>query len=563
MRGIVRLAVWWGSVVGLILWAEALGQGNKANLIPAAEELDRLNLRLEWSLQLPIEVNRDAITQFQTIDDQIFIQTRTGLFFALSARTGLIQWQKQLGNGDYTVTYPVAANAEYVFVTHVTKLYAFHRFTGTSEFEVDMGSGPTAGLAADNTGVYCVLGMRSGNSAAHRIVVYNLTTPITVPEQQRKGGIDPTRPWLKEENARPLDELMRRYTPRTHTTVTQEEIPIVRLHAPSLAEPIGGYTGSRTPSLSPLPRITPPYTLSNENYTPSLNPLPSLRQPYHLRNEASKYLQSTPSIGTIPPSVAAALALTDLRPQPIRPPVRWEYGLRGRVEYAPLITPQRVWVFLSPRFAYAFNKKDRTIELYDRMTDEFTAAPVQADTTLYIPISHALMAVDGQRGGVDSGVELIWRTPLPGTNNHSPYVTDRYVFASGDETGIVCLDRRTGRILWQSDPQIDSVIAANEEFVYARDQVGNLHIFDIGQSNDPLTGRVRPLASMTFRDYDVSAINTTTDRIYLVTRSGLVLCLRDKAAKYNRPVRIWPAVQANPRLTKDDKNKTMPVENKK
>lgn len=522
--------------------------------LPSVSALDRLNLRAEWSLQLPMEINRDAIMQAQTIDEQLFVQTRTGLFFAIDSRTGQIQWQKQLGNGGYSVMHPAAANERLVFVTFVTKLYAFHRYTGNVEFEIDLGSGPTAGLAADDTGVYCVLGMRTGNSAAHRITVYNLLNPIPVPSQQRVGPIDPQRPWIKDAYGSPVDEVMKRYAPGTRPANGGEPIPVIRPYSLSNTEPTGGYTGSRTPSLSPLPRITPPYTLTNENYTPSLNALPSLRQPYQLRTESSKYIQSTPSIGTIPPSVAAALALTDLRPKPIQPSIRWEYGLRGRIEYPPLLTQRRVWVFLSPQYAYAFNKKDRTLELTDRLVDNITAAPVQAENTIYIPTANALLAVNGELGGTDSGLELLWRTPIPGRNNHSPFITNKYVYVSGDETGVICLDRRTGQVLWQSDKDVDTVFAANEEFVYTRDRVGNLLVFDAGRPTDPFRRRSLPLAELEAGDYNLVITNTVSDRVYLATKGGTILCMRDKAPKYAAPVRVWPTPLIKPAPLKEGQN---------
>lgn len=539
MAGVVRLLSLAMATGGMLTMAVVYGQERGTLLPPAPQALDLLNLRLEWSVRLPMEVNRDAISQFQTIDDQIFIQTRTGLLFALDARSGQIQWQKQLGNGGFTATQPLAANKSFVFVTHLTRLYAFHRYSGVSEFEVDMGSNASAGLAADESGVYCILGLRSGNSAAYRLTVYNLLSPIRIAEKQRIGPIDPANPQLKDQTPRPLDDLMRRYAPRT-IEMASEEIPLLRRTVPNLAEPVGGYSGSRTPSLSILPRITPPYTLTNENYTPSLNVLPSLRQPYRLRDEASKYLQRTPSIGTIPPSVAAALALTDLRPQPIQPPVRWEYGLRGRIEYPALLTPQRVWIFADPRYLYALNKRDRTLEVSDSFSEHFTAAPVHAAGTLYIPIARALLAVDAARGSTASGVDLLWRTPLPGDNNHSPLVTQKYVYVSGYQTGVICLQRSDGRVLWRSDASIDTVVAANDEFVYARDSLGNLHVFSAGPFGQAREEPTRPLASLPARDFDTTAINTVSDRLYLVHHSGLIVCLRNKDAKYRLPVPVWP-----------------------
>src|SRR5438094_6226610 len=129
-------------------------------LPPDKAALERLNLRIEWTLYLPVEGRRDVIELIQTFDDQLFIQTRTGLVIAVDARTGKTLWSAALGNGGFTNVYPVAVNSQFVFVANVTKLYAFYRYSGVVEFISELGTTPTAGLAADDTGVYATLATR-------------------------------------------------------------------------------------------------------------------------------------------------------------------------------------------------------------------------------------------------------------------------------------------------------------------------------------------------------------------------------------------------------------------
>src|SRR5262249_790382 len=136
---------------------------------PDKSALARLNLKIEWTAYVPVEGRRDSLTHIQTIDDQIFIQTPTRLLIPPDLPTGRLQWVAQLGNGDYVTTYPVAANAEYVYAANVTKLYAFHRYSGVTEFVADLGSPPTAGLAADDFGIYVVLGVKTGAAGSHRL----------------------------------------------------------------------------------------------------------------------------------------------------------------------------------------------------------------------------------------------------------------------------------------------------------------------------------------------------------------------------------------------------------
>src|SRR5689334_16052659 len=192
--------------------AQTTGVYSKA-VPPDKAALERLNLKIEWSAYVPVEGRRDTLTQIQTFDDQIFVQTRTGMIIAGDALTGRIQWSAQLGNGGYANTYPVAVNSEYVFVAHVTKLHAFHRYSGVVEFVADMSSPPTTGLAADESGVYCVLGMRTGSSGAHRLTVFDLPRPIAVPTapKERPGPNQP--PVVDPKAMNPVDNLLSRYAP--------------------------------------------------------------------------------------------------------------------------------------------------------------------------------------------------------------------------------------------------------------------------------------------------------------------------------------------------------------
>src|SRR5439155_2999516 len=168
--------------------------------------------------------------------------------------------------------------------------------------------------------------------------------------------------------------------------------------------PTGGMTGSRSPSLAAMPRITPPYTMEGMPNSPSLNSLPSLRQPYRMRNDYQKDIQQTPSLGTIPPSVAAALALTDLRPRGVEPPVRWEYGLTSRILYPLVLAPYRVWAVTDDRTMTAISKVDKGIQVVQRLADPVAATPSQGGTVGYFPIADgSVLAVELTLGNVTGG----------------------------------------------------------------------------------------------------------------------------------------------------------------
>ena len=304
---------------------------------PDKAALDRLNLKMEWSLYLPVNGQRDSIESVQTFDDQIFVQTRTGQLAAIDARTGKIQWSTTLGNGGYANVYPVAVNANFVYVAHVTRLYSFYRYSGVAEFSTDLGTPPTAGLAVDNEAIYATLATRPNSAGVERIARFDIPTPIEMPD----ATINAAKEFDKGKRmTNPVDELGKRYPIATGTPPRNDSVLESRSSGSRREVPVGGMSGSKTPSLAVVTRMSPPYFREGGASAPSLVVMRSLRQPYRLKGETAGIMQQTPSISTIPPSVAAALALGDLRPQGIKPRLRWEYGMTHGLAFRLTMTPR-------------------------------------------------------------------------------------------------------------------------------------------------------------------------------------------------------------------------------
>ncbi len=566
------------AVAGLVFVVTDFASAQQNNVYskavpPEKAALDRLNLRTEWTAVVPVEGNRDTLAQVQTIDDQVFVQTRAGLLVAIDALTGRVQWAARLGNGSYGNAYPVAANANFVFCAHVTKLYAFYRYTGVTEFVAELGTPPTTGLACDDQSVFCVLGMRPGNAGAHRVAVFDMPRAITVNEPV-KGPIDPLAQGAKKTATNPVDDLLKRYSPGTSTAPNDAFDPVVRPRV--LETPVGGYTGTKTPSLSTLPSVQPPYSLDNRAPAVSLSTLPSMRQPYKLRQESGKYIQQTPSLGVIPPSVAASLLLSDLRPKAVEPKLRWEYGLTSRILYPAFLTPTRAWAVTDDNIVLALNKRSEAgkvgIEVSERLTSPIAAAPAVTGTTHYLALGNGnVIAVDATSGNLSGGLSVKWRSNPGGINNHTPFITKTHIYAAGDDTGVVCMHRLdgpfkeekgappkaedvqknrvreyyAGDIIWRSDNSADRVIGANEEFIYVRDRQGRFLVYDAKRATDPARQKSGPLGSANFSEFNLHVVNTANDRVYLAADNGLIVCLRDAGTKYAKPMVVWPPAEVN------------------
>ena len=536
-----RLATAVGLLLTLATFASAQNpRAYSRALPPDASALSRLNLRTEWTLYLPVDGSRDAIELIQTFDNQIFIQTRNGLLMVVDARTGQLQWSAALGNGGQTNTYPVAVNREFVFVMNVTRLYAFYRSNGVTEFVVDLGSVPTAGLAADDTAIYCLVVARPGTAGVQRIVTLDLPQPIAV--------VDPSKPRNEAGKAtNPADAIAGRYPASgANRALTSDNIER-RAGGGTFDAPTGGMAGSRTPSLAVVSRLSPPYTMEGGPFSPSVSIVPSLRQPYHLRDDGSHNLQKTPSLGTIPPSVAAALALSDLRPRGVVPPLRWEYGLTNRVLFTPSQTHSRLWIATDSKAYLALSKLNKETEVIGALSDRLAASPAQFGMIAYVPLMDGtVLAVDLDVGNLQSGLVANWRVNLGGVLNRTPMVTKDAVFLSGDNSGVARVNRANGQVIWRTEPAADRIIGVNQDFAYIRDRQGRLLIYDANRATDPSTQRAIPLTSLNLAEFNIPVVNTVSDRVYLAADNGLLVCVRDASAKYASPVRMAPINSFNP-----------------
>jgi outer membrane protein assembly factor BamB len=530
------------AAAGLLLLLTALGDAQNTGTFsraipPDASALARLNLKTEWSLYLPIAGGRDQIQLIQTFDDQLFVQTRTGLLIAVDVRTGRVMWSAALGTGGYTNVYPVAANERFVFASNVTRVFALYRDSGVVEFTLELGTTPVAGLAADARSLYAAVGTVPGGAGENRVLAYDLPNPIVIPEAVKAKDVKAGEALLGVPN--PVDQLASRYpAPGAYRPATQDTIERSAAASNRPVEASGG--GSRSPSLAVVPRVTPPYRMEGQPTSPSLALAASLRQPYRLHDELGRNVQRTPSLGTIPPSVASALALTDLRPRGVRPRERWEYGLTTRVRFAPIVTPSRVWVVTESRSMIALGKADRRVEVDGGLWAHVAARPGRAGTIAYCGLDDgSLVAVDLEGGTRDSGLTLAWRSNIGGILNQPPLVTPDAVFASGDRSGVVRVNRATGAVVWRTDRQADRILTVNQDFAYVRERQGKLLVYDAKRPTDA-SGRSAPLAGLDLPEFNIPVENTVSDRLFLAADNGLVVCLRDASAKYTDPVRMAP-----------------------
>ncbi len=508
---------------------------------PDAADLARHNLRTEWTANVPLQGGRDGVATVQVVDaGQVFAQTHSGLLVALDAVTGAKQWAYRYPAA-YSTAYPVGVNDDFVFAVNVARLMCFSRVTGVVEFDFELPGSATVGPVADKELVYVTLN-------GTRLVAY------TFPQILR--AVNKSRPEDAGLVRNPADLVASRYGTAANFAGLKDE-SFTRLYLPQ--EPksdIGLYTGQRTPSITALPSVTPPYTLDNRGLyvTPSVTSLPTLRQPYSLKPDYLRYNQRTPSISVLPPSVARAAELANFRPRGVEPTIRWTHTGGRRYTYPPVLTDNesvtnlkdspattRLWATTDGPVVEAIDKRTQlaqvTATLQDVVSSPLTGpVPVGTDRLGFVGLRDGTVVALNLLQGGPQGPKVEWRAGVGGAINRRPVAARDAVFASGDQAGTTKIDIATGEVVWRSELGADRFVAANDEFVYLKDRGGRLAIYDRQRPTDAASRRSLPLAKLDVPGFGVDVANEKSDRLVLASDNGLVVCLRDASAKYARPV---------------------------
>jgi outer membrane protein assembly factor BamB len=208
----------------------------------------------------------------------------------------------------------------------------------------------------------------------------------------------------------------------------------------------------------------------------------------------------------------------------------WDYFASARLEQPPLLTPGFVTIvatdgsfFTSSQYSYK--------ELYRFQSDAPVSVPMGQYRGLAYVASEdfSLYALDIMAG------RILWRFASGAALLRQPQVTDEDIYLSPAQAGLYRLQRETGDFIWRN-PMVERLRAVNPKFVYAADRAGGLLVLD--------RARGTQLGALDTRDFVVPITNVATDRLFLGSNDGLLVCLHDR--DYPRPLVMKSAAPAAP-----------------
>lgn len=195
-------------------------------------------------------------------------------------------------------------------------------------------------------------------------------------------------------------------------------------------------------------------------------------------------------------------------------------------------------------FVYVMETEGEPSVLFRFPTDGVVSARVAAtvDDRFFFGTEHGhVYGIQATRSG-----DVLWRLSI-GQPIYSPVFTagDRLLLASAYKN-LFSIETATGTLQWASPvSQIDQVVSASENNIYARTSGYRLTVID-AQSGS----RTSDLSNISM---DHIVVNRLTDRLYLLSTSGMLQCLRPVNASLPQ-LRVIPA----PPVKVEDKDTDTP-----
>jgi outer membrane protein assembly factor BamB len=236
---------------------------------------------------------------------------------------------------------------------------------------------------------------------------------------------------------------------------------------------------------------------------------------------------------------------------------RWVVRMGVPIAQAPILSKAGVYLW-SPGGSFLAVARDGTnLGIIDSLRTGVSLPAASRDAIVYVPgMDLNLYAISLNTSEKFATGGIRWRYAVGTRLARSPVTSDEEVFLVTERDGLRCINREdnvaqkwvAGDERWRNGNAV-RVVSANEKFVYASNPNGDLIVLD----------RIRGTQLSTTDatcGFIVPFTNERTDRLYLMSHSGLIVCLHDR--DFPKPVisasyRIKD--ETKPPLPKPDKPK--------
>jgi outer membrane protein assembly factor BamB len=222
----------------------------------------------------------------------------------------------------------------------------------------------------------------------------------------------------------------------------------------------------------------------------------------------------------------------------------WTFRTGGRVPYAPVSNGAIVCIPSEDGSLYGLQTKDHHRQ-FQFETDQPLGAPIGqlGDQIVVATKDLKVYSLSAKTGA------LKWEV-LTGYHVHQqPRIIDQHVFVCTDGAGMRCLSAEDGHEAWMCR-EATRFLAATPAVVYASTYVDDVLVIDRANG--------RRIGEFSLRGFPVRVANDRTDRLYVASDTGLVLCLRERERDYPLFHRQPEKRPVEPEIAPDDAGKAKP-----
>ena len=202
---------------------------------------------------------------------------------------------------------------------------------------------------------------------------------------------------------------------------------------------------------------------------------------------------------------------------------QWRYKTGQAITTPPILTDRVVNFASRDRSLYSITKGKPRLQWQSETEAPISAPMAYADGFVYLASEdfnlYCLNAENGHERWqpFPSGFPIVT----------APEVIGPHIYLLPQKGGLFCLSVETGRRIWWR-PYIEEFVAATTTRLFTSDGQGNIVILTRQDGT--------PLGVMPLPQFGLRMANNRTDRIYLATKSGLVVCLREAGSEHEFPV---------------------------
>ena len=219
--------------------------------------------------------------------------------------------------------------------------------------------------------------------------------------------------------------------------------------------------------------------------------------------------------------------------------VPWVYQSAGRLFMRPVTTENRVIWASDAGYLYGADNQGEGIRFRFESLSPIAAPPATKSPYVFAVAEDGYVFALNEETG-----RLRWRYATGWPAHYSPVVIGDDLYVATDEPALHCLSTEDGSLHWAA-VGVSQFVAASPTRVYGMDHYGSLLILD-GRS-----GVI--LGQASGQEGTTAVVNQQTDRLYLVSDTGLVQCLHEIGQQQ-------PFLHAPPKVEEPPAAKAPPVE---